>query len=64
MVSEAVRMARVSARGGFNLFWGLAASTIISAVGVILVARLLSPSEYGIVAIALTAPNLTIIFRD
>jgi len=57
-------MARVSARGGFNLFWGLAASTIISALGIIIVARLLSPSEYGIYTIALTAPNLVMIFRD
>jgi len=57
-------MARVSARGGFNLFWGLAISTVISAVGVIIVARLLSPSQYGIVAVALTAPNLIQIFRE
>jgi len=57
-------MAKVSARGGFNLFWGLATSTIISAVGVILVARLLSPPEYGLVAIAFMAPNLIAIFRD
>jgi stage V sporulation protein B len=63
-VSKALRMARVSARGGFNLFWGLAISTVISAVGVIIVARLLSPSEYGMVAVALTAPNLIQIFRD
>jgi len=51
-VSKAIRMAKVSAKGRFNLFWGLATSTIIPAVGVILVARLLSPPEYGIVAIA------------
>jgi len=63
-VSKAIRMARVSARGGFNLFWGLAASSIIRALGVIIVARLLSPSEYGVVAIALMAPNLIGIFRD
>jgi O-antigen/teichoic acid export membrane protein len=63
-MSKALRMARVSAKGGFNLFWGLAASTIISALGIIIVARLLSPSEYGIYTIALTAPNLIMIFRD
>jgi O-antigen/teichoic acid export membrane protein len=57
-------MARVSAKGGFNLFWSLAASTIISAVGIILVARLLSPPEYGIVTIVLIAPNLISIFQD
>jgi stage V sporulation protein B len=63
-MTKAIEMARVSAKGGFNLFWGLAASTIISSVGVILVARLLSPSEYGLVTIASTAPNLIILFRD
>jgi stage V sporulation protein B len=63
-VSKAAEMAKVSAKGGFHLFWGLAISTIISAVGVILVARLLSPSEYGIYTIALTAPTLIMIFRD
>jgi len=57
-------MARVSAKGGFHLFWGLAVSTVISALGVIAVARLLSPSEYGVYTIALTAPNLIMIFRD
>ena len=63
-VGKAVRMARVSARGGFNLLLGLAASTAISAVAVILVARLLSPPEYGLVAIAWMTPNLITIFRD
>jgi len=61
---KAVEMAKISAKGGFNLFWGLAASTAISAVGVIVVARLLSPSEYGLVMVALTAPNLVTLFRD
>jgi len=46
-------MAKVSVKGGFNLFWGVAASSIITALGVILVARFLSPAEYGLVAIAL-----------
>jgi len=54
-VSEAISMARVSVKGGFNLFWGAAASSIISALGVILVALILSPSEYNLVAIALIA---------
>ena len=57
-------MARTSAKGGFHLFWGLVASTVISAIGVIIIARVLSPSEYGIYTIALTAPNLIATFRD
>jgi len=57
-------MARVSAKGGFNLLWGLVTSTLISAIGVVLVARLLSPPEYGLVAIAWMAPRLVTLFRD
>jgi stage V sporulation protein B len=57
-------MAKVSAKGVFNIFWGLAASSIISAVGVMVVAGILSESEYGLVAIALMGPNLIAIFRD
>jgi len=63
-MSKAAEMAKVSAKGGFHIFWGLVASTIISAVGTILVARLLAPSEYGLYAIALVAPNLIQNFRD
>jgi len=61
---KAAEMAKVSAKGGVNLFWGLAASTVISAVGVIVVARLLSPSEYGLVTVALMSPTLVTLFRD
>jgi O-antigen/teichoic acid export membrane protein len=61
---RAFEMAKVSARAGFNLFWGLAASTVISALGVIIVAELLSPSELGVYTVALIAPNLIMIFRD
>jgi len=63
-VSEAISMARVSVKGGFNLFYGLILSTIISALGIIFLARLLSPSEIGILAIAVVAPNLFAILRD
>ena len=62
-VTKAVRIARASAKDEFNLFWGLATSTIISAIGVIIIARLLSPPEYGIVAIALMTPALTKLAR-
>jgi O-antigen/teichoic acid export membrane protein len=61
---KVVEVAKVSARGGFNLFWGLATSTVISALGTIVIARLLSPSEYGLVTVALMAPNLVTLFRD
>lgn len=63
-MSKAIKLARTSAKGGFNLFWGVATSSLITALGVILVARILSPSEYGLVAIALIAPSLIQIIRD
>jgi O-antigen/teichoic acid export membrane protein len=63
-VSKAISLAKVSAKGVFNIFWGLAISSVISAVGVMLVAGILTESEYGLVAKALTGVNLIMIFRD
>lgn len=63
-VSNAVKLAKTSTKGGFTLFWGVAISSIISALGVMIVAGILEEGEYGIVAIALTAPNLLILIRD
>jgi stage V sporulation protein B len=57
-------MAQVSAKGVFNIFWGLIVSSIISAISVMVVAGILSEGDYGLVAIALTGPNLIGIFRD
>ena len=63
-MSTAGDIAKVSAKGGFNVLWGLVISTIISSVGTIFLARLLGSDEYGLYTIALTAPNLILIFRD
>jgi O-antigen/teichoic acid export membrane protein len=63
-VSKAKSMAQVSAKGVFNIFWGLIVSSIISAVSVMVVAGILSEGDYGLIAIALTGPNLIGIFRD
>lgn len=64
MSSDAADIAKVSARGGFNVLWGLVISSIISAVGFIFIARLLGPEAYGLYTIALIAPNMILIFRD
>jgi len=64
LADREAEMAQVSAKGGFNLFWGLVASTVVSAVGVILVAKLLSQPEFGVVAVAFMAPTLISTFRD
>lgn len=63
-MTKAAEMAKVSMKGGFNVFWSMAASKIISAVGVIVLARLLSPTEYGLVAVAWVAPSFLTNFRD
>jgi len=58
-------MAKSSARGGFKLFIGVSVSSIVTAVGLILVLRLLAdPDEYGIIATALIFPSLIGLFKD
>ena len=57
-INKATEMAKVSAKGGFHLLWGLVASTVISSIGTIVIAVLLGPANYGLYAVALTAPNL------
>jgi O-antigen/teichoic acid export membrane protein len=63
-MSKATDMAKVSAKGGFHLLWGLVISTVISSVGTIIIARLLGSDNMGLYAIAVAAPNLIATFRD
>ena len=63
-MTKAAEMAKVSVKGGFHLLWGLVASTVISAVGTIYLANLLSSNEMGLYALAIAAPNLIGVFRD
>jgi stage V sporulation protein B len=63
-LEKALKMGRVSATGSFQLFVGKAVSTVIMAVGTIILARLMVPAEYGLYTIALV-PSVTIsLFRD
>ncbi len=64
MSNNAADIAKVSTRGGLNVLWGLVISSIISAVGVLFIGRLLGPDAYGLYTIALIAPNMILIFRD
>ena len=57
-------VAATSARGGFTLFIGNTVSLLVSAAGAILVARLLSPSEYGLYGVSLVLPGLLLLFSD
>jgi O-antigen/teichoic acid export membrane protein len=63
-MSNATEMAKISAKGGFHLLWGLVLSTVISAVGTIVIAILLGADNYGLYTIAIAAPNLIAAFRD
>ncbi len=58
MTGGLVEVAGDSARGGFWLFLGEFASTAFLAVGSILVARLLGPSDYGVYSLALVVPSI------
>jgi O-antigen/teichoic acid export membrane protein len=63
-MEKALDMGKTSATGSFQLLIGVATSTVIMAVGAIILGRLLTPDEYGlygIVAIPITTINL---FRD
>ena len=63
-MDKALKMGKISATGSFKLFLGQIVSTLIMAVGTIILARLLSQAEYGLYSIALI-PSLTIsLFRD
>ncbi len=63
-MSKASEMAKVSAKGSFNVLWGLVVSTLISSIATIFVARLLGSDLYGLYGIVLTAPTLIGVFRD
>ena len=49
-------------RGSFALFMGNFASLIVMAAGSILVARMLSPSDYGLYGVSLVLPELFLLF--
>jgi O-antigen/teichoic acid export membrane protein len=63
-LSDAADMAKVSARGGFHLLWGLVISTVISSVGTIVIGNLLTDVDMGLYYIALAGPTLIQNFRD
>ena len=65
LLDKATGMAKSSAKGGFKLFIGVSVSSIVTAVGLILVLRLLAnPDEYGIIITALIFPAILGLFKD
>jgi len=64
MTDELEKIAEDSTRGSFFLFSGTALSTVILAIGTIIVTNLLGSTQYGEYTLALTAPSLFSLFTD
>jgi stage V sporulation protein B len=58
------RLVQKSAKGSFILILGQFISTLISAVGVIVIARFLGSTNYGQVAVAMIPINIALLFSD
>ena len=63
-MGKALEIGKTSATGSFQLFVGVAVSTVIMAVSTIILARLMSPEEYGLYSVALIPSYMIILFRD
>jgi len=63
-MKKALEIGKTSAAGSFQLFVGVAVSTITMAIGTIIMARLMTPEEYGLYSIALIPSYMVILFRD
>jgi O-antigen/teichoic acid export membrane protein len=63
-MEKALEMGKTSATGSFQMLIGVAASTIIMAVGSIILGRMLTQDEYGLYGIALAPSALINLFRD
>lgn len=63
-MQKALEIGKKSAAGSFQLFIGVAASTIIMAVGTVILARLMTPEEYGLYSVALIPSYTAVLFRD
>ena len=63
-MTKTTKMAKISAKGSFDMLWGLVVSTLIMSIGTIFIARLLGPNQYGLYTVILAAPIFIAIFRD
>jgi len=61
---ELTEIGAESARGSFSLIAGASVSTIITAVGAIVIARLLGPAGYGLYTLAFVLPSLFVAIAD
>ena len=63
-MSDLRKTAATSMKGGVLLFVGNTVALLVNAVGALLVALMLSPSEYGIYSVSLILPSMFILFSD
>jgi hypothetical protein len=63
-MKKALEMGRTSAAGGFQLFLGRVISTVIMAVGTIILGGLILPSDYGLYTVALIPATTLMLFQD
>jgi O-antigen/teichoic acid export membrane protein len=63
-MDKALKMGKASATGSFQLLVGVATSTVVMAVGTIILARLLAPDDYGLYTVALIPATMINMFRD
>jgi len=63
-MDKASEMGKISATGSFHLFMGKTISTVIMAVGTIILGNLMLEREYGLYAVALIPPLMIALFQD
>ena len=64
LMDKVLEIGKISASGSFKLFVGTSISTIVMAIGTIILARVLTPDEYGLYSVALIPLSMIILFRD
>jgi O-antigen/teichoic acid export membrane protein len=63
-MEKAMEIGKTSVSGSFQLLIGIATSTIVMAVGTIILGRLMTVEEYGIYGAALVPSTMMTMFRD
>jgi len=63
-MDKAIEMGKTSATGGFNLFVGKTVSTVILALGTIVLGWFILQSDYGLYAVALIPASTFFLFQD
>ncbi len=63
-MEKMLEMGKNSATGSFQLLIGVATSTVLMAVGTVILTRILSPAEYGLYTLALVPALVINLFRD